>query len=242
MDRSEAFARTEMLLGAEAMEKLKTMRVALFGIGGVGGYAAEALARSGVGAMDLIDHDVIAVSNLNRQIIATGKTIGRYKAEVMKERILDINPECTVTTHICFYLPDNKELFDFSRYSYVIDAIDTVTAKIQLVLQAKEAGTPVISCMGTGNKLHPELFTIDDIFCTSVCPLCRVMRRELKKRQIPSLKVLYSREIPITPQVLEDEQKEAAGRRSLPGSISFVPPAAGLMIAGEVIRRICEIS
>ena len=225
MDRSEAFARTEMLLGAEAMEKLKTMRVALFGIGGVGGYAAEALARSGVGAMDLIDHDVIAVSNLNRQIIATGKTIGRYKAEVMKERILDINPECTVTTHICFYLPDNKELFDFSRYSYVIDAIDTVTAKIQLVLQAKEAGTPVISCMGTGNKLNPAGLEVADLYQTSVCPLARVMRRELKARGIKRCKVVYSRETAVHTEL---------GRT--PGSVSFIPPVAGLILAGEVIK------
>lgn len=236
MDRSEAFVRTEMLLGAEAMEKLKTMRVALFGIGGVGGYAAEALARSGVGAMDLIDHDVIAVSNLNRQIIATGKTIGRYKAEVMKERILDINPECRVTTHICFYLPDNKELFDFSRYSYVIDAIDTVTAKIQLVLQAKEAGTPVISCMGTGNKLNPAGLEVADLYQTSVCPLARVMRRELKKRNVTALKVVYSKEKPLEPTEKLPKENENNGKRSIPGSVAFVPPAAGLLLASEVIK------
>lgn len=233
---SDAFIRTEMLLGAKAMEKLKTVRVAVFGIGGVGGYAAEALARSGVGAIDLIDHDVIAESNLNRQIIATGKTLGRFKAEVMKERILDINPDCRVTTHICFYLPENKDLFDFSQYSYVIDAIDTVTAKIQLVLQAKEAGTPVISSMGTGNKLNPAELEAADLYQTSVCPLARVMRRELKKRNVTALKVVYSKEKPLEPAEKLPKESENSERRSTPGSVAFVPPAAGLLLASEVVK------
>ena len=238
----DQFSRTELLVGAEGIERLRNSRVAVFGIGGVGGYVVEALARSGVGTLDLIDNDKVSLTNLNRQIIATHSTIGRYKVDVAKKRVLDINPAAVVNTYRTFFVPETAADFDFHAYDYVVDAIDTVTGKIQLIVQADSACTPVISCMGTGNKLHPELFTIDDIFSTSVCPLCRVMRRELKKRQIPSLKVLYSRENPITPQVLEDEQKEVTGRRSLPGSISFVPPAAGLMIAGEVIRRICEIS
>ena len=227
---AEQFSRTELLLGEEAMEILKDARVAVFGIGGVGGYVVEALARSGVGALDLIDKDRVCLSNLNRQIIATRQSIGRYKTEVMRERILDINPEAEVRIHNCFYLPETKEEFDFSAYSYVVDAVDTVTAKLSLVEEAAEAGVPIISSMGAGNKLNPFLFEAADIYETSVCPLARVMRRELRKRGIDHLKVVYSREEPLKPL------KEADG----PGSTAFVPSVAGLLIASEVIRDLTE--
>ncbi|HIT67993.1 MAG TPA: tRNA threonylcarbamoyladenosine dehydratase [Candidatus Merdisoma merdipullorum] len=227
---SEQFSRTELLLGKEAMEILKRSRVAVFGIGGVGGYVVEALARSGVGAFDLTDKDRVCLSNLNRQIIATHKTIGRYKTEVMRERILDINPEAKVYTHECFFLPDTKEQFDFSEYTYVVDAVDTVTAKLLLAELSKEAGVPIISSMGAGNKLNPFLFETADIYETSVCPLARVMRRELKKRGIEHLKVVYSKEKPIRP--LEET--------SAPGSTAFVPSVAGLLIASEVIRDLTK--
>lgn len=223
---SEQFSRTELLLGGEAMEILKKARVAVFGIGGVGGYVVEALARSGVGAFDLIDKDTVCLSNLNRQIIATHKSIGRYKTEVMRERILDINPEVQVETHECFYLPETKDQFDFSAYSYVVDAVDTVTAKLSLVEEAEKAGVPIISSMGAGNKLNPFLFEAADIYETSVCPLARVMRRELRKRGIDHLKVVYSKEAPLRPL----EESDA------PGSTAFVPSVAGLLIASEVIR------
>ena len=227
---AEQFSRTELLLGEEAMEILKNARVAVFGIGGVGGYVTEALARSGVGALDLTDKDRVCLSNLNRQIIATHKSIGKYKTEVMRERILDINPEAEVRTHECFYLPETKGEFDFSSYSYVVDAVDTVTAKLSLAEEAKAAGEPMISSMGAGNKLNPFLFETADIYETSVCPLARVMRRELRKRGIDHLKVVYSKEAPLRPL------READG----PGSTAFVPSVAGLLIASEVIRDLTE--
>jgi tRNA A37 threonylcarbamoyladenosine dehydratase len=240
----EEFSRTELLLGRDAMEKLSQSRVAVFGIGGVGGYVVEALVRSGIGAVDLIDNDTVCLSNLNRQIIATRKTVGQYKTDVMKERILDINPECKVEVHRCFYLPENKDEFDFSKYSYVVDAVDTVTAKLQLVVQAEEAGVPIISSMGAGNKLNPADFEITDIYKTSVCPLAKVMRRELKKRNIKRLKVVYSKEEPITPmKSTENEEPEAdtgSKRRSTPGSVAFVPSVVGLMIASEVIKDLIK--
>ena len=227
---AEQFSRTELLLGEEAMEILKNARVAVFGIGGVGGYVTEALARSGVGALDLTDKDRVCLSNLTRQIIATHKSIGKYKTEVMRERILDINPEAEVRTHECFYLPETKGEFDFSSYSYVVDAVDTVTAKLSLAEEAKAAGVPIISSMGAGNKLNPFLFEAADIYETSVCPLARVMRRELRKRGIDHLKVVYSKEAPLRPL------READG----PGSTAFVPSVAGLLIASEVIRDLTE--
>lgn len=241
---SEQFSRTERLLGEEALVRLKNARVAVFGIGGVGGYVVEALVRCGVGAIDLIDNDEVCESNLNRQIIATRKTIGKYKTEVMKERILDINPEVEVYTHNCFYLPETAEQFDFSNYSYVVDAVDTVTAKLDLVVRAKENNVPIISSMGTGNKLDPTRFEVADIYKTTVCPLAKVMRRELKKRGIEKLKVVYSKEEPISnKQIGEVSDNTAEGgtrRRSTPGSVSFVPSVAGLIIAGEVIKDLIE--
>lgn len=233
---AERFARTEILLGKEAMNKLGRAHVAVFGIGGVGGYVVEALARSGIGRLDLIDHDKICVTNLNRQIIALSETIGRYKTDVMKERILSINPDAEVTTYQSFYLPENADDFDLFKYTYVVDAVDTVTAKIELVMRAKQAGIPIISCMGTGNKLDPTQLEIADIYQTSVCPLAKVMRRELRKRGVDSLKTLYSREEPIK---LETGTEETT-RRALPGSTSFVPPAAGLIIASEVVKDIVQ--
>lgn len=220
------FARTELLLGREAMEKLRRAHVAVFGVGGVGGYIAEALVRSGVGNFDLIDSDKVSLTNINRQIIATSETIGRNKVDVMKERMLSINPDVKVNTHQCFYLPENADEFDLGRFSYAADAVDTVTAKIALILQAQKAGTPIISCMGTGNKLNPMQLEIADIYQTSVCPLAKVMRRELRKRGVEKLKVLYSREEPIKIH------------QAVPGSVSFVPSAAGLIIASEIIKDI----
>lgn len=224
------FARTELLLGKESMERLACARVAVFGIGGVGGHAVEALVRSGVGALDLIDSDTVSLTNLNRQIIALHSTIGRYKTEVMQERIRDINPACQVEIHNCFYLPETKGKFDFSRYSYIVDAVDTVTAKIQLVMDAQEKGIPVISSMGAGNKLNPADFEVADLYETSVCPLARVMRRELKKQGIKSLKVVYSKEPPISVE-----------SREVPGSAAFVPSVAGLIIASEVVKDLVEV-
>ena len=231
----EMFTRTAMLLGEDAIERLKKARVAVFGIGGVGGYVTEALVRAGVGALDLIDNDVVCESNLNRQIIATQSTIGQAKVDVMAERIRDINPQCQVNTYQCFYLPETAEEFDFSKYSYVVDAIDTVTGKIQLVMQAKEAGVPIISCMGTGNKLEPTRLEIADIYKTSVCPLAKVMRRELKARGVESLKVLYSREEAKKPLITYGSEGQEVSRAT-PGSVSFVPSVAGLIIASEVIK------
>lgn len=226
------FLRTELLLGREAMQKLEASHVAVFGIGGVGGHAAEALARSGIGALDLIDNDTVSVSNLNRQIVALKSTVGRYKADVMKERIQDINPEAKVRALRLFYLPETADELDLGEYDYIVDAVDTVTAKLELAVRAKEAGVPLISCMGAGNKLDPTAFTVTDISKTSVCPLARVMRRELKKRGITSLKVVYSTEPARTPLSCEDVD----ARRSVPGSVAFVPSVAGLITAGEVIR------
>ena len=230
------FSRTALLLGDEAIEKLKKARVAVFGVGGVGGYTVEALARSGVGAIDLIDNDRVSLSNINRQIIATHSTIGQLKVEVAKERVLDINPNCEVKTYPVLYMPKTADAFDFSLYDYVVDAIDTVTGKIELVMRAQEKGTPIISSMGAGNKLDPTAFEVADIYKTSVCPLAKVMRRELKKRGVKKLKVVYSKEEAITP--VGEIEEDAQGRRSIPGSIAFVPSVAGLIIGGEVVKDI----
>ncbi|EOS68210.1 hypothetical protein C818_03553 [Lachnospiraceae bacterium MD308] len=221
---SERFSRTELLIGKENVERLGRARVAVFGVGGVGGYAVEALVRSGMGTLDLIDADVVSLSNVNRQIIATEKTVGRAKVDVAKERALEINPDIKVNTYKIFYLPETAGQFDFTLYDYVVDAIDTVTGKLGLIMQAKEAGVPVISCMGAGNKLDAAAFRVEDIYKTSVCPLAKVMRRELKKRGVKDLKVVYSKEEPV---------KKG---NQIPGSIAFVPPAAGLILAGEVVK------
>ncbi len=229
------FSRTELLLGAEAMERLATCRVAVFGLGGVGGYTVEALARSGIGALDLIDNDCISPTNLNRQLLATHSTLGMDKVEVAAARILSINPDCRIEKHKVFYLPETADRFDFTQYDYIVDAIDTVSGKLQLVEAAHRVGTPIISSMGTGNKLHPERFEVADISKTSVCPLARVMRKELKHRGILHLKVVYSREKALTP-LAEAEREPGILRRSIPGSSAFVPGVAGLIIAGEVVR------
>lgn len=229
---SEAFSRTELIYGREAMERIASSHIAVFGIGGVGGYVVEALARSGVGALDLIDSDKVAESNLNRQIIATRSTIGRFKVDVAAERIADINPHCKVRTFKTFFLPETADLFDFSEYDYVVDAIDTVTGKLTLIENAKAAGVPIISSMGAGNKVNPAAFEVADIYETSVCPLAKVMRHECKKRGIKSLKVVYSKEEPRTPLELIQE----GSRRSIPGSTAFTPSVAGLIIAGEIIN------
>lgn len=228
----EKFMRTGLLLGGDGLDKLKHATVAVFGIGGVGGYAAEALARSGVGHLVLTDKDTVSLSNINRQIIALTSTVGRQKTQVMKERIKDINPKAEVEIHNCFFLPETAEEFDFSAYDYVVDAVDTVTAKIELVLQSQKAGTPVISSMGAGNKLDPSAFEAADIYQTSICPLAKVMRRELKRRGVKHLKVVYSREEAMKPLIqMSDESK-----RVIPGSTAFVPSVAGLILAGEVIK------
>lgn len=232
------FSRTEMLLGSLSMDKLKNSRVAVFGIGGVGGYVCEALARSGVYALDLIDSDKVCITNINRQIIATTKTIGKYKVDVMKERISDINPDCNVRVYKEFFLPENADIFPFADYDYIVDAVDTITAKIGLIIKANELHIPIISSMGAGNKLDGSMFRVADIYQTKVCPLARVMRRELKKRNIKKLKVVYSEEEPIQP---EDSSEECDSvRRSTPGSTAFVPSVAGLIIAGEVIKDLCR--
>lgn len=242
------FSRTEILIGKEAMEKLKASRVAVFGIGGVGGYVCEALVRTGVGAFDLIDDDKVCLTNLNRQIIATRKTVGQYKTDVMKERILDINPDADVRVHQCFFLPENADRFPFEEYDYIVDAVDTVTAKIALVMKAQEMNIPIISSMGAGNKLDAGAFRVADIYETKVCPLAKVMRRELKKRNVKHLKVVYSEEEPITPVIEESNscktdcicppgtQRKCTVRRAIPGSVAFVPSVVGLMIAGEVVK------
>lgn len=247
--RDKAFSRSELLLGKENMEVLRHARVAVFGIGGVGGYVVEALARSGVGALDLIDNDVVEETNLNRQIIATRSTLGQDKVKAAERRVLDINPDCQVKTYKTFYLPENAQQFDFTKYSYVVDAIDTVSGKLCLVEQAKEAKVPIISAMGAGNKLDPLAFKVADIYDTRVCPLAKVMRRELKKRGIDSLKVVYSEELPVNRGESElplnrgaSEMVPAPGRRSTPGSISFVPSVVGLVIAGEIIKDLCDFS
>ena len=233
----EQFLRTQMLLGTEALEKLQKARVAVFGIGGVGGYTVEALARSGVGQLDLIDSDTVSVSNINRQILATHSTVGMPKVEAAKKRILDINPDCVVRTYQMFYLPETADQFDFTRYGYIVDAIDTVTGKLQLVQRAVDVGTPIICCMGTGNKLDASAFEVADISKTTMCPLARIMRKELAKRGIKHLKVVYSREEALTPTGWEGEAA-ALGKRQIPGSVAFVPGAAGLILAGEVIKDI----
>ena len=246
------FSRTELLLGEDNMQRLFNARVAIFGIGGVGGYTVEALARVGVGTLDLIDDDRICLTNLNRQIFATRKTIGKYKVDVAKERILEINPKAVVNTYKTFYMPDTADQFDFSQYDYVVDAIDTVTGKLMLVEQAKAAGVPIISSMGAGNKMDPTGFMVTDIYKTSVCPLAKVMRRELKKRGIRKLKVVYSQEKPVTP--IDDmaisckshcicppgTERKCTQRRQVPGSNAFVPSVVGLIIAGEVVKDLIK--
>jgi tRNA A37 threonylcarbamoyladenosine dehydratase len=246
------FSRSQLLLGVDSMEILAKSRVAIFGIGGVGGYVAEALARTGVGSFVLIDDDKVCLTNINRQIIATRKTVGQYKAEVMRDRILDINPDAEVEVRKCFYLPENADEFDFSEYSYVVDAVDTVTAKLEIIMQAQKIGVPVISCMGAGNKLDPTKFQVADIYKTTMCPLAKVMRRECKKRGIKKLKVVYSTEKSMRP--IEDmsiscrthcicppgAQHKCTERRDIPGSLAFVPSVAGLIIAGEVVKDLTK--
>ena len=237
------FSRTQLLLGEEALDKLKNARVAVFGVGGVGGYVCEALVRSGIGAFDLIDSDEVCLSNLNRQIIATRSSVGRYKVDVMKERMLDINPDVDVRVYKCFFLPENAEEFPFAEYDYVIDAVDTVTAKIELVMKCQKENVPIISSMGAGNKIEASAFKVADIYKTKTCPLAKVMRHELKKRGVKKLKVVYSEEKPITPIVESNadntqtaEISARTQRRSTPGSLAFVPSVAGLIIAGEVVK------
>ena len=248
----DQFARTQLLIGKDGIDRLKSSRVAVFGIGGVGGYACEALVRSGVGAFDLIDDDKVCLTNLNRQIIATRKTVGRYKADVMRDRMLEINPAATIRIHKCFVLPENAANFPFDEYDYVIDAVDTVTAKIELVLKSQQHHVPIISCMGAGNKLDGSQFRVADIYQTRMCPLAKVMRRELKKRGIKKLKVVYSEEKPTRP--LEDmsiscrthcicppdTKHKCTERRDIPGSVAFVPSIAGLLIAGEVVKDLVD--
>lgn len=236
------FSRTELLLGKAAIQKLALVHIAVFGIGGVGSFAVEALVRSGIVNIDLIDNDTVSLTNLNRQIIATHNTIGKNKVDVMKERILEINPNAKVRTFKCFYLPETQSQFNFTEYDYVIDAVDTVKAKLSLIEQAKKAGTPIISSMGAGNKLDPTKFEVSDISKTNVCPLARVMRQECKKRGIKNVKVVYSKEKPIAPVLTEQEKivAEQKGNGVAPGSCAFVPSVAGLIIAGEVIRDLCQ--
>ena len=248
----ERFLRTEMLLGPQAMERLAAAHVAVFGLGGVGSWCAEALARSGVGALTLVDHDTVGLTNLNRQILATRKTVGKYKVDVAEERIHDINPDAVVNTYKTFYMPDTADQFDFSQYDYVVDAIDTVKGKLELVMQAQATGTPIISCMGAGNKLDASALEVADIYDTSVCPLARVMRAELRKRGVKHLKVVYSKEPALTPIddmtiscrthciCPPDTARKCTQRRQVPGSNAFVPAAAGLIIAGEVVRDIAN--
>ena len=253
IDVLNQFSRTELLLGHEGMEKLSKARVAVFGIGGVGGYTVEALARSGVGTLDLIDDDKVCLTNINRQIIATRKNVGQYKVDVAEERVHDINPDAVVHTYKMFYTPETASQFDFTQYDYVVDAIDTVTGKIELVEQANRAGTPIISCMGAGNKLNAAAFEVSDIYKTSFCPLARVMRYELRRRGIRKLKVVYSREQAMTP--IDDmatscrqncicppgTARKCTQRRQVPGSTAFVPAAAGLIAAGEVVKDLTGV-
>lgn len=236
----DPYSRTALLLGNTGMARLKNAKVAVFGLGGVGGYVVEALARCGIGSLELIDHDTISITNINRQILATRSTVGKDKAEAAKARVLDIDPEIAVSARKLFYGPDTANQFDFSQYDYVVDAIDTVTGKLALVTAAQAAGIPIISCMGTGNKLDPSKFQIADIAKTSVCPLARIMRKECAKRGIRNLKVLFSTEDPISPPENSCVEELPEGRRTLPGSVSFVPSVAGLMIAGEVIRDLLK--
>lgn len=234
------FCRTEMLLGSENLMKLNTSHVAVFGLGGVGSYATEALARSGIGSLDIIDNDVVSISNLNRQLYALNSTIGKAKVDIAQERILDINPNCKITKHKVFFLPQTAMSFDFSKYDYVVDCIDTVSAKLQLIQMAKEKNVPVISCMGTGNKQNPSLFEITDIEKTSVCPLARVMRQELKARNIHNVKVLFSKEPPCIPATKDGGRYLSEAGKPIPASISFCPSVAGLLIASEVIKDLCK--
>lgn len=244
----ESMERTAYLIGKDGVERLASKHVALFGVGGVGGYVAEALGRAGIGTMTLVDKDTVSESNINRQIIATYDTIGQRKTEVMEKRLRSINPEITIECRDCFFLPDTADSFDFSRYDYVVDAVDTVTAKLELAERARAAGVPILSCMGTGNKLEPSRFEIADISKTSVCPLAKVMRRELKQRGIYHLKVLYSKEEPRKPMIpshgtpvcVKEEYPVQSRQKAVPGSISFVPSVAGLMIAGEVIKDLLQ--
>lgn len=235
----EIFSRTEMLIGEESLNILKNSRIAVFGVGGVGGYVVEALVRSGIGQIDVFDNDTVSVSNINRQIIATTATVGKLKVDAIKERALLINPEVRINTHNCFYMPSNSSQFDFSVYDYIVDAIDTVTGKIEIIMKAQEAGKPVISSMGTGNKLEASMLEVSDIYKTSVCPLARVMRQEMKKRGVKKLKVVYSREQSIQP-VKKANHTDSDTRKPIPGSISFVPATAGLIIAGEVVKDIIK--
>lgn len=238
------FQRTELLIGKNGLEKLQAAHVAVFGIGGVGGYVAEALARTGIGEITLVDNDDVSLTNINRQIIATHNTIGRSKVEVMAERIASINPDCQTHLHQTFFLPENASSFNFKDYDYIVDAVDTVAAKIALVLQAQEVNTPIISSMGTGNKLNPAMFEVDDIYNTSVCPLARVMRQTLKKRGVKKLKVVYSKEIPIEQiqdvELKENISNENSSKRAVPGSTAFCPPVAGLIIASEVVKDLLK--
>lgn len=240
---ADQYSRTRLLLGAQGIARLRNARVAVFGLGGVGGYAAEALARSGIGHMDLIDDDAVSLTNLNRQILALHSTVGMAKTEIAKKRIADIDPTIQVRTFQTFFLPETADQFDFSRYDYVLDAIDTVTGKLELIARAKNAGVPVISCMGTGNKLDPTGFRVADISKTSGCALARIMRKECAKRGIKGVKVVYSQELPLEPQIDPNEvpepQREGSSRRALPGSTAFVPGVAGLIMAGEVIKDLC---
>lgn len=233
---NEQFSRTALVIGSEGVDRLQSAKVALFGVGGVGSFTAEALIRAGIGALDLFDNDTVAPSNLNRQLIALHSTIGRHKVDVARERLMDINPEAKIGAYRMFYLPENADSIDLSGYDYIIDCIDTVAAKIELVVRADRLGVPIIASMGTGNKLDPTVFEVADISKTSVCPLARVMRQELRKRGIQHLKVVYSREIPLTPIANEAQEAPQASRRSVPGSVSFCPSVAGLILAGEVVR------
>ncbi len=249
----DRFSRTELLLGREAMERLARARVAVFGVGGVGSYAAEALARSGVGTLDIVDDDRVCITNLNRQLFAAASTVGRYKVEAARERLLDIAPDMTVNARRVFFTAETADMFDFAAYDYVVDAIDTVSAKLELALRAQAAGTPIISSMGAGNKLDPAAFRVSDIYETSVCPLARVMRRELKKRGVRALKVVWSPETARTPGPEEDSgcggcslcasagERASASRRQTPGSVAFVPSVAGLILAGEVVRDLTGV-
>ncbi len=235
------FLRTKMLIGKEALEKLKNSRVAVFGIGGVGGYVVEALARAGVGTLDIIDNDTISVTNINRQIIALNSTIGLPKVEVAKSRLIDINPNMSVNSYQTFFTPQTADDFDFQKYDYVVDAIDTVVSKLELITRAKQANVPIICSMGTGNKLNPTMFEVADISKTSVCPLAKVIRQELKKRRITKVKVVYSKEIPLKPIISEEEQIEKKGNRVAPASNSFCPAVAGLILASEVIKDLIAV-
>lgn len=239
----EQFERTNLLLGEEAIERLQNARVIVFGVGGVGGHVCEALVRSGVGEIDIVDNDTVSVSNINRQIIATHSTVGRLKVDVMRDRLLDINPDAKVNAHACFFLPENADTFHFEQYDYVVDCIDTVTGKIEIIMRAQAAGTPVISAMGAGNKLDPSRFKVADIYKTDVCPLAKTMRRELKKRGVKKLKVVFSDEKPIVPTSRRDNPvQEGPRKRDIPGSTAFVPAVAGMVLAGEVIRDIAGVS